>query len=334
MSKIKFNLHSYVSTPSSWGILKYGFGGPKYPERRTAIRGILVFAIFGAVKAIFNSIFVLEAVRVDPQLILSTNGTNYGPVGGANTTDFVLIGNINEDPCLKSITASNCTYDIAIPALSAQLISQNPYQLSRFTNTQPNSTRGVSLDILASFHAVAIQSQFGNEQRQVCLPVLPEKSVSCTTDETGLRTSYYQSAIVNGFEVFIVTIHPGTTGAESHVRVSFQNGTMTIRKSRLSGESNKTVIAASGIYADLISQLSNGIGQNATSNELTVVCQISTTTLWRWVTLKYDNNLLTAESIASIQSNTICRRFRNEHARVDFESNVRNCRNHSFQKLQ
>lgn len=211
----------------------------------------------------------------------------------------ILSSNIGgTDACNISITSANCTYDLVIGPLSSALIAGTSYQIAGVTFNSVNRTRGLPYDILQQFVANSSASRFADAAGHYCLPSLDEHMVSCERDTSNSRVIYSHRDSVNGMGIDTVTINPNSVNNDTRVRVNYQNGTMTIAQSRIPGERNTTIITGSGIYADLLSQLTYGPNVNSSKNIFTVVCTIKSvreSVTWRWTRLLYANNTFRAE---------------------------------------
>lgn len=122
--------------------------------------------------------------------------------------------------------------------------------------------------------------------------------VSCVQDIPSSRAKYELQSRVNGFDIYTVTVNPDSPKPDKRIRVSYQNGTMTIAQSKIPGEESKTIVTGSGVYADLLSQLTHGGSVNSSEKLFTMVCTIKSvkeSTTWQWTRLSYANNTFHAE---------------------------------------
>jgi hypothetical protein len=190
------------------------------------------------------------------------------------------------DVCQESLLSANCTYDLATGALSSQLITQTSYDFGGTTFTPPYGTRGLAYDTLVGVGQpvvpVSDYRTFPTLLVDYCLPILDPKTVFYTHDTSNSRVNYTSQGTIRTSNIYRVTLNPETY-PDTHVRIDSQNGTMTIAQGRDPSEPENTIITASGIYADILSQLTYGLNVYSTTNIFTTVCTIRTYSSWQWV---------------------------------------------------
>jgi hypothetical protein len=182
-----------------------------------------------------------------------------------------------DDQCAKFAHSENCPYDLAISALSAQLITRTHYDYGYTQFLPPWGTRGLPYDVLLGT-TTPNRSDVENS-----LPVLSPQTVYCSHDKSNKRVNYSSEILSGNQKLVSVTINPDTF-PDTRRRFDNINGTMTIAQSVDPSETNNTIITASGIYADLLSILT--YGENSSSEIFTTVCTIQTQSTWQWVTFR------------------------------------------------
>lgn len=287
LSLTRLRIHSSASRQSFWDIIKGGWSDPR--GRKSALFYLFNLGAFTGLTWALSVIFVIDY------------GENYNQYT-LYRRDVILSADVPvlDDTCATSITSPNCAYDLAVPTLSSQLITHTPYTISSIEFLPPFGTQGLPYDVLNKFSQDVGTSAFGNKlYRQYCLPVLNAKTVSCEQDVDNRRVEYVNAGTAGGFSVYTVTINPNTAYADTHVRVSFQNGTMTVAQSQNPSEPQVTVITVTDIYADILSQLM--YGENSATQIFTAVCTISTESSWQWVQLSYDNGVYRAPRFSEVK---------------------------------
>ncbi|KAJ5820450.1 hypothetical protein N7474_006041 [Penicillium riverlandense] len=265
--------------------------------RCSALFYIAAFVTYTTITWILSTIFVVDVVTVGRDL--STFGNNSLSPNQYSFTDIRLGVGIqdDDDACLASVTAANCTYSLALGPLSSLLIAREPYQIAGFTfrDGDPFGTHGIPYDALYQFWNDPELSRWGDLTTQYCLPMLDPNTVSCRQDVSNSRVNYRYVGIEGSNGLEIVTVDPNTTFATAFPHAARNNGTtgtMTVAQSNHSGPPYETVISGSYEWADLLSRLS--YGTNSTSNIFTTVCTLENRGNWRWVTLSYSDNTFTA----------------------------------------
>lgn len=94
---------------------------------------------------------------------------------------FIWNGTI-VDPCATEISAPGCTYDLALTALTSQLVTYAPYTVAGVTFEPPNGTLGLPYYAMEHFSKEVASSPFEEEYRQYCLPVLDPHIITCTEE--------------------------------------------------------------------------------------------------------------------------------------------------------
>jgi hypothetical protein len=171
------------------------------------------------------------------------------------------------------------------------LVAQSNYNIAGFTFSNSSRTRGISHDLLAEFFSNTSSSRFATEAAHYCVPILGDQMISCVEDKSNTRVKYDFQETVNGMDVYTVTVNPRSLYNDTRVRVDYQNGTMVIAQSRIPAERNVTIIAGTGIYADILSLLNSNT--SSTTGVFTAVCTIGDVkeqASWQWVKLSYVNN--------------------------------------------
>lgn len=281
LSLTRLQVHTNASKQSFWGILKVAWYDSAVRTR--ALFYLFTLGSFSGLTWALSVIFVINFGQANQAII--------NPRAITLSSDVPIV----DDACTNSITSGNCTYDLAVSTLSSQLITHTPYTISSIQFVPPFGSRGLPYDVLNKFSGDVETSAFGGKLlRQYCLPVLNAKTVSCQQDVTNSRVNYSYETTAGGLNVYGVTINPNTKYANTHVRVSFQNGTMTVAQSQIPSELEVTIITATDVYADLLSQLT--YGTNSTSEIFTLVCTINTQSSWQWVPLSFDSGVYQVQS--------------------------------------
>lgn len=269
--------------------------------RKTSLLYLTSLAIYGSLTWMLSTIAVIDIHNQGQPLV----GPDYYYLTAANRSQATLpplnkgvrasTANIRLGPgipqdanaCQTSLLSANCTYDLAISALSSQLITLTPYTLGTTSFSPPYGTRGISYDVLAQAGLpISTATSFQNILElnvDYCVPVLDQQTVFCNHDTANSRVAYKAQDVIDAARVYTVTINPETYPS-THVRIDSQNGTMTVAQSLDPSEPENTIITASGKYADILSQLTYGMNATSTSEIFTVVCTIQTSSSWLWVT--------------------------------------------------
>jgi len=247
-------------------------------------------AIYGGTGFVFNALFVLEDDKVPP--------------ASASSIPRILSFNVPQeiDGCDVSVTDPKCAYVLAAAALSSLLITRGNYTIAGVTFSSPYGTLGIPMDVLEQFVQQVIHSKFDNERTEYCLPLLPKRSVSCIHDDDGHRAEYHWSGQIaigtsddpQNYNAFQVIVNPQEVGSKTYSRTSFRNGTMVVSQSLLSGESDRTVITGSGVYADLLSRLAYNDRNGSSTEYFTTVCTVDIKPQWQWVSMEFRDSIVTA----------------------------------------
>ncbi|KAL9105661.1 MAG: hypothetical protein Q9227_009210 [Pyrenula ochraceoflavens] len=251
---------------------------------------------FSTVSWVLSIVFVLD-VRI----------ANNSQVSNINVTLGINVPML-PDACRSSLTAANCTYDLATSAITSQLITHTPFTFANITFSGPTGTQGLPIGALEHFASHASSSQFGTEKSKYCLPVMRPKLVSCTPVHDGSRAKYiyvtsrndtYLQAKLDTYEIII---NPGNEHNQTYVVTSSKGGVMAVSRSKRPEDTPLTVVTGSGQYADLLSKLS--VGQPITftkdsynETQFTLLCDApydATIYQWNWVTFSLDGGVMTA----------------------------------------
>ncbi|KAK3645732.1 hypothetical protein LTR56_008919 [Elasticomyces elasticus] len=159
------------------------------------------------------------------------------------------------DPCSTSIAEPGCSYDLGMTALSSELITYTPFEVGGVTFMPPNGTMGLPYWAMQHFSDQVRTSQFEEEWRQYCLPVLDPNIISCTEepfDQARGRTNsslvQYETLHVDGApdaEMYKIAIPNNATDDNLKYRISDQGlGTMLVRMHPEVIYNNMTIITA------------------------------------------------------------------------------------------
>ncbi|KAK5162737.1 uncharacterized protein LTR77_011220 [Saxophila tyrrhenica] len=162
-------------------------GAPAVHNRQ--VRRLLAFylfaiIIFGFLNSVLSVIFVIEP-------IISGTGHQspaYIPLGIDIPPDH--------DPCVETLSAPGCAYDLAMTSLSSQLITYQPCQVGSVTFEPPNGTMGLPYWATQHFSDQVESSRFEEERRQYCLPVLDPDLIHCTEEPYNQRIGRTNSSLV------------------------------------------------------------------------------------------------------------------------------------------
>ena len=222
------------------------------------------------------------------------------------------------DACRSSLTAAGCTYDLAMSALTSQLITHTPYTFDNITFSGAEGTMGLPVGAMRAFADQAVHSRFGQEKARFCLPVFRPNLVTCKEVTDGSRakiefmSTQYDTFLKINYDTYRIIINPDTDFNQTYVLTSSNGdgGVMTVAHSELEGETALSILTGSGQYANLLSQLA--IGKNATyakeaynETQFTVLCDSpfdDDIYSWRWIDFTLNGGVMTANS-----SDEICR---------------------------
>ncbi|KAK4618816.1 hypothetical protein CLAFUR0_11864 [Fulvia fulva] len=224
----------------------------------------LAITVFSAMSWVLSIVFVL-----DSRLVPGDNSTNVSVTLGGDVPAL-------PDACRSSLTAAGCTYDLAMSALTSQLITHTPYTFDNITFSGAEGTMG-----------------------------LPSSEIE-------YMSTQYDTFLKINYDTYRIVINPNTGFNQTYVLTSSNGdgGVMTVARSELEGETALSILTASGQYANLLSQLA--VGKNATfekeaynETQFTVLCDSPFNDdiySWRWIEFSLDGGVMTTNS-----ANETCR---------------------------
>ena len=221
--------------------------------------------LFGVVNSVLSVVFVVDVITDS----IGTPMDAYFPLSADIPTKY--------EPCANSLTNPYCTYDLAMTALSSQLITHTPYTIGGVTFQSPNGTLGLPYQALAHFARNVSDTKYEDEYRQYCLPVLSPQIITCkelavnqsSAMTVPVDTVQYRFADVslqlNNQNItedayLIILDSQENLGNGSYLRVNDEDcGTMTI--AQLPNQQNITIVTATANqgqgYAALLYELMN-----------------------------------------------------------------------------
>ncbi|CAK4033499.1 Hypothetical predicted protein [Lecanosticta acicola] len=257
---------------------------------------VAIFA-FSAMSWVLSIVFVIDA-KLLPHDKLTTVPVSLG-------ADIPTL----PDACRGSLTAEGCTYDLAMSALTSQLITHTPYTFNNVTFSGPEGTRALPVGVMQNFADQAVNSTFGQEMSRYCLPLLRPNLVNCSTAGEGRAKYVYMSTVIDTFldipyDTYSVIINPDTDANQTYVLTSSNDkrGVMAVAHSEKKGEIALSILTGSGQYADLLSKLATGQDAPFTKEKYnettyTVLCEApfdDTTYSWNWVEFSLNGGVMTA----------------------------------------
>lgn len=257
---------------------------------------VAIFA-FSAMSWVLSIVFVIDA-KLMPDDELSTVQVSLG----ADTPTL-------PDACRSSLTAEGCTYDLAMSALTSQLITHTPYTFNNVTFSGAEGTRALPVGAMKDFADRAVESDFGQERSKYCLPLMRPNLVNCSAAEEDRAKYVYMSTQHDTFldipyDTYSVIINPDSDNNQTYVLTSSNGdrGVMVVAHSEKKGETALSILTGSGQYADLLSRLAIGqaapfIKEKYNETTYTVVCEApfdDTTYSWNWVEFTLNGGVMTA----------------------------------------
>ncbi|KAK7897833.1 hypothetical protein LTR67_004463 [Exophiala xenobiotica] len=290
----RLQTHAHAQN-SSLGSLLYSMY--KNASLRTIVLFYVTFiVVLGGISSVLGFIFVLDTTR-------ATTG-----VLSKDTFSIPLSADVppSTDQCSTSLSEGTCVYDIAMTALSSQLITHTPYTMGGVTFSPPNGTRGVPYGALKYFAASVNGSLFPDEKQQYCLPALNHQLVSCTEDPSsgGYGTSrvYYDVKddvkTFNNKTVYEVTFDPDYYYREVYTATDIDSGTMTVAQTSDPAEKDTTIVTAQGPYANTLrSLMGNTDSQSYYSTAICSMYDLKDTahSSWLWTSLDLNNGIITMD---------------------------------------
>ena len=127
----------------------------------------------------YHSLPIVLSIIFVVELAISTHGTQK-PVYLPLSIDIPeTYEGVTVDPCTIEIGDPGCAYNLALTALSAQMVSYQSYTMGGVTFDPPNGTMGLPYWALKHFSDSVETTRFEEEYRQYCLPVLDPHVISC-----------------------------------------------------------------------------------------------------------------------------------------------------------
>ena len=173
------------------------------------IVGFYLFAmiIFAFLHSVLSIVFVVEAV-------ISDQGEPV-PVHIPLSIDIPESYNGETvDPCTLSIAAPGCAYDLALTALSSQLVTYTPYTVGGVTFEPPNGTMGLPYWAMKHFSQQVESTHFEEEHRQYCLPVLDPHLITCKEEPFSQERGETNSSLIRYKKLDVYD--KGYTGPQGH----------------------------------------------------------------------------------------------------------------------
>ena len=230
---------------------------------------LAAMTLFGVVNSVLSVVFVVDTITASKGTLMNA----YFPLSADIPTDP------SDDPCANSLPNPQCTYDLAMTALSSELVTFTPYTIGGVTFMSPNGTLGLPYQALAHFARNVSDTMFEDEYRQYCLPVLSPNIITCEemavnqssamtepNDSVPYSVQYYAVVMQNQLDDTALHNDAYLIGQNyqqvpsSPIRVNDQGrGTMTVVQS--SSDQNVTLVTATanqgGGYAKLLYEMMN-----------------------------------------------------------------------------
>ena len=297
----RLQLRSEISKKDVMSLLR--LASQNVPLWRISLPYAIAIPAFSALSWALSLVFVLES-----QL------TPYYDTSRVNITLGIDVPKF-PDACRSSLTAPNCTYDLASSALTSQFITRTPYTFNNVTFSGPNGTQAIPVGAMQQFANLTKGTRFNEEKSQYCLPVLQPNLVSCTavSDEHRAKYTYvgsrYDTYLKASWDTYEVLINPDSEYNQTYVVTGSEFGVMAVSHSKKPAETSLTILTGIGRYADTLSRLSSGspmTWSNDTYNETqyTVLCDApynNHTYSWQWV-----NFTLTGGVMSPALTNVTC----------------------------